>query len=222
MKLTGERPTKTDIRLSLASHSYIYPLGIAKDVLVEPVDFVILDIKENEKRPFILGIPFLIMAKVAIKFDKGTITLRSGNSKISFYRIPDSLCMIEKGFMRYVDTKPNKDQLRHCIEKGPYILIELVTPAVLVDGDNQGQPQQVREETYIKTTPENKKLIDAKAEAIHMILNGIEDNIYSTVDPCSSAKEMWEAIERLQLKRHFPDSKIDQKLKLFAQPHDRE
>ncbi|GJZ65019.1 hypothetical protein Tco_0621715 [Tanacetum coccineum] len=35
MKLIDERPTKTDIRLSLASHSYIYPLGIVEDVLVE-------------------------------------------------------------------------------------------------------------------------------------------------------------------------------------------
>ncbi|GJR73884.1 hypothetical protein Tco_0086249 [Tanacetum coccineum] len=32
---TDEMPTKTDIRLSLASHSYIYPLGIIEDVLVE-------------------------------------------------------------------------------------------------------------------------------------------------------------------------------------------
>ncbi|GKE87462.1 MAK10-like protein [Tanacetum coccineum] len=59
MKLTDERPAETDIRLSLASHSYIYPLGIAEDILVDvdehvyPVDFVILDIKENEKRPLI-------------------------------------------------------------------------------------------------------------------------------------------------------------------------
>ncbi|GJU15886.1 MAK10-like protein [Tanacetum coccineum] len=96
-------PAETDIRLSLASHSYIYPLGIAEDVLVEvaehvyPVDFVILDIKENEKRPFILGTPFLTTAKAAIKFDKGTITLRSGKSKISFHRIPDSPCITEKG-----------------------------------------------------------------------------------------------------------------------------
>ncbi|GKE05826.1 hypothetical protein Tco_1397844 [Tanacetum coccineum] len=35
MKLTDERPAKTGIRLSLSSHSYIYPLGIAEDVLVE-------------------------------------------------------------------------------------------------------------------------------------------------------------------------------------------
>ncbi|GKE06407.1 zinc finger, CCHC-type containing protein [Tanacetum coccineum] len=101
MKLTDERPAETDIRLSLASHSYTYPLGIAEDILVEvaehvyPVDFVILDIKEDKKRPFILGTPFLTTAKAVIKFDKGTITLRSGKSKISFYRIPESLCKIE-------------------------------------------------------------------------------------------------------------------------------
>ncbi|GJT09372.1 ribonuclease H-like domain-containing protein [Tanacetum coccineum] len=89
MKLTDERPAQTDIRLSLASHSYIYPLGIAEDVLVDvaeyvyPIDFVILDIKENEKRPFILGTPFLTTTKASIKFDKGTITLRSGKSKAS-------------------------------------------------------------------------------------------------------------------------------------------
>ncbi|GKE30965.1 MAK10-like protein [Tanacetum coccineum] len=103
MKLTDERPAETDIRLSLVSHSYIYPLGIAEDILVEvaehvyPIDFIILDIKENEKRPFISGTPFLTTAKAVIKFDKGTITLRSGKSKISFHRIPESLCKDEKG-----------------------------------------------------------------------------------------------------------------------------
>ncbi|GJW91312.1 MAK10-like protein [Tanacetum coccineum] len=103
MKLTNERPTKTEIRLSLASHSYIYPLGIAEDVLVEiaehvyPMDFVILDIKEDEKSPFILGTPFLTTAKAMIKFDKGTITLRFGKNKISFHRIPESPGTIERG-----------------------------------------------------------------------------------------------------------------------------
>ncbi|GJX24250.1 zinc finger, CCHC-type containing protein, partial [Tanacetum coccineum] len=87
IRLTDERPAETDIKLSLASHSYIYPLGIVEDVLVEVaehiflVDFVILDDKENEKRPFILGTSFLTMAKATIKFDTGTITLRSGKSK---------------------------------------------------------------------------------------------------------------------------------------------
>ncbi|GJT98500.1 MAK10-like protein [Tanacetum coccineum] len=49
------------------------------------------DIREDEKRPFILGTPFLATAKAVIKFDKGTITLKYGKSKISFHRIPKSL-----------------------------------------------------------------------------------------------------------------------------------
>ncbi|GJU65596.1 ribonuclease H-like domain-containing protein [Tanacetum coccineum] len=108
-KLTDERPAETDIRLSLASHSYIYPLGITEDVLVDvvgyvyPMDFVILDIKENKKRPFILETPFLTTAKAVIKFDKGTITLRSGKSKISFHRIPEPHYRVEKGIKNDIE-----------------------------------------------------------------------------------------------------------------------
>ncbi|GJS55608.1 MAK10-like protein [Tanacetum coccineum] len=109
MKLTNKRHVETDIRLSLASHSYIYLLGITKDVLVDvaryvyPVDFVILDIWKDEKRPFILGTPFLTTAKAVIKFDKGTITLRSRKNKISFHRIPESLCKVEKGIKNDIE-----------------------------------------------------------------------------------------------------------------------
>ncbi|GKC65301.1 MAK10-like protein, partial [Tanacetum coccineum] len=82
-RLTNKKLVGTDIRLSLASHSYIYPLGIAEDVLIDIVgyvylvDFVILDIEEDKSKPFILGTPFLTTAKTEIRFDKGTITLKS-------------------------------------------------------------------------------------------------------------------------------------------------
>nr|GEV77921.1 hypothetical protein [Tanacetum cinerariifolium] len=39
---------------------------------------------------------------------------------------------------------------------------------------------------------------NAKKEAIHLILTGIGDNIYSTVDACKITQDMWVAIERLQ------------------------
>ncbi|GJY73111.1 MAK10-like protein [Tanacetum coccineum] len=95
-RLTNEKPVGTNIRLSIASHSYIFPLGIAEDVLVEIagyvylVDFMILDVKEDKKKPFILGTPFLTIAKAEIMFDKGTITLESGKNKINFFKIPES------------------------------------------------------------------------------------------------------------------------------------
>nr|GEX79351.1 hypothetical protein [Tanacetum cinerariifolium] len=83
-RLTDKEPVGIDVRLSLASQSYIYSLGIAKDVLIDiaasvyPVDFMILDIKKDKNKPFILRTPFLIMAKAMIIFEKGTITLKSG------------------------------------------------------------------------------------------------------------------------------------------------
>ncbi|GKA15990.1 hypothetical protein Tco_0695737 [Tanacetum coccineum] len=56
----------------------------------------------------------------------------------------------------------------------------------------------VEQETYANTILEKRRLIDAKAEAIHMILNGIGNDMYSTVDAFSNAWEMWLAIECLQ------------------------
>nr|GEW39104.1 hypothetical protein [Tanacetum cinerariifolium] len=47
-------------------------------------------------------------------------------------------------------------------------------------------------------SPENKAHFKSEKEAIHLILTGIGDEIYSIVDACKIAHEMWEAIERLQ------------------------
>ncbi|GJX70227.1 MAK10-like protein [Tanacetum coccineum] len=116
-RLTNKKLVETNIRLSLSSQSHIQPLGIAEDVLVEiagfiyPVDFVILDIKEDKRKPFILGTTFLKMAKAEIRFDKGTITLKFGKSKTNFCKILEFLCKFEE------------------IEKDEF---DLVTPASII------------------------------------------------------------------------------------------
>nr|GFC50982.1 reverse transcriptase domain-containing protein [Tanacetum cinerariifolium] len=108
-KMNQSKELRGKKQLSLAIHSYIYPLGIAEDVLVDvagyvyPVDFVILVIGEENKRPFILGTPFLTMSKAMIKFDKGTINLIFRKSKISFHRIPESLGKVEKGINNNIE-----------------------------------------------------------------------------------------------------------------------
>ncbi|GJW52919.1 hypothetical protein Tco_0097004 [Tanacetum coccineum] len=67
-------------------------------------------------------------------------------------------------FMRYVDTKPNNEALRKCI------LQEVEEQTVL--------------ETFSNISPENKAHYDEENEATHLILTGIRDDIYSTVDAC--------------------------------------
>ncbi|GJZ15099.1 hypothetical protein Tco_0550776 [Tanacetum coccineum] len=39
---------------------------------------------------------------------------------------------------------------------------------------------------------------ESEKEAIHLLLTGIGDELYSTVDACKTTREMWIAIERLQ------------------------
>nr|GEW04509.1 hypothetical protein [Tanacetum cinerariifolium] len=79
---------------------------------------------------------------------------------------------------------------------GPYEMNLIQLPNTPSDNDNPGQPNEIVKETYGDTTPHNQKLIDAKAEAVHMILNGIGNDIYSTMDACLNAKEMCIDIER--------------------------
>nr|GFD34747.1 hypothetical protein [Tanacetum cinerariifolium] len=45
---------------------------------------------------------------------------------------------------------------------------------------------------------ENKAHFESEKEAIHLLLTGTRDEIYSTVDARKTAHEMWKAIERLQ------------------------
>ncbi|GKE92314.1 hypothetical protein Tco_1573409, partial [Tanacetum coccineum] len=50
----------------------------------------------------------------------------------------------------------------------------------------------------IVPSAENKEHFMSEKEAIFLLLTGIGDDIYSTVDACKTANEMWIAIERLQ------------------------
>nr|GEX57248.1 hypothetical protein [Tanacetum cinerariifolium] len=103
-RLTSKKLIGTDIRLSLASHSYIYPLGIAEDVLVDIAGYVYpVDIEEDKNKPFILGTPLLTTTKAEIRFDMGTITLKSGKNKINFFKIPEFPCKVKKNIKEDID-----------------------------------------------------------------------------------------------------------------------
>ncbi|GKD08434.1 hypothetical protein Tco_1188119 [Tanacetum coccineum] len=77
-------------------------------------------------------------------------------------------------FLRYINTRPNGDSLRKCILEGPYTPSTVIIPAVPATKNSLAVPERT------------------------IILIGIGDEIYSTVDACKTAHEMWEAVERLQ------------------------
>ncbi|GJW27000.1 reverse transcriptase domain-containing protein [Tanacetum coccineum] len=75
----------------LADRSFQYPIGIAKNMLVEIgkftflIDFVILERKEDSKVPLILGRPFLHTANVVIRVKQKQLNLGVGTERMIFH-----------------------------------------------------------------------------------------------------------------------------------------
>ncbi|GKD61244.1 DNA-directed DNA polymerase [Tanacetum coccineum] len=82
------KPTKMSIQL--ADRSIKYPIGVCENLLVKvgkfifPVDFVVLEMDEDELVPIILGRPFLATARAVIDVHEGKLSLRVGNETITF------------------------------------------------------------------------------------------------------------------------------------------
>ncbi|XP_058765799.1 uncharacterized protein LOC131639312 [Vicia villosa] len=78
----------TRITLQFADHSMKRPYGIATNVLVKidkfifPVDFVVLEMPEDEEIPLILGRPFLEIGRCMIDIEEGTMTLKVYDEKL--------------------------------------------------------------------------------------------------------------------------------------------
>ena len=66
--------------LQLADKSTTHPHGLAQDVLVKvdkfffPVDFIVIDMEEDEDAPIILGRPFMKTARMMIDVDDGLMS----------------------------------------------------------------------------------------------------------------------------------------------------
>nr|GEZ16671.1 hypothetical protein [Tanacetum cinerariifolium] len=84
------------------------------------------------------------------------------------------------------------------------ILLEPTSTKLLVEKpilDAEGNPTTATEkvfETYQNVKQEIRDQLNAEAEAVQIILTGIDNDSYSTVDACLNAYEMWKAIERLK------------------------
>nr|GFA62260.1 hypothetical protein [Tanacetum cinerariifolium] len=90
-------------------------------------------------------------------------------------------------FLRYVDTRPNGETLRKCILSGPYKPTAILVNVVEATDNSLAGPEHTTLETPSNMSPKNKAHFLAEKEAIHLILTGIGDDIYSTVDAFQTA-----------------------------------
>ncbi|GJY46826.1 reverse transcriptase domain-containing protein [Tanacetum coccineum] len=88
LSLKTLKPTKMSVRL--VDRSFQYPVGIAKNMLVEvgkftfPADFTILEMEEDSKVPLILGRPFLHTVDAVIRVKQKQLNLGVGTEQIIF------------------------------------------------------------------------------------------------------------------------------------------
>ncbi|KAL4342292.1 hypothetical protein GQ457_08G035120 [Hibiscus cannabinus] len=79
----------TTVMLQLADRSYIQPEGKIEDILVRvdkfifPADFIVLDCEADEHAPIILGRPFLATGRMLIDCEKGELTIRVNDQKVT-------------------------------------------------------------------------------------------------------------------------------------------
>ena len=81
------KPTK--MTLKLADQVTKYPYGVVEDVLVKvdkftfPVDFVVMEMKEDKEVPLILGRPFMKTARIIVDVDKGELQVRTQDEEVT-------------------------------------------------------------------------------------------------------------------------------------------
>ena len=82
--------TPTTMTLQMADRTLAHPEGILEDVLIKvgkfvfPVDFVVINIKEDKQVPLLLGRPFLATEAALIDVKKGELTLRVEDETVHF------------------------------------------------------------------------------------------------------------------------------------------
>ncbi|GKB33137.1 hypothetical protein Tco_0872538 [Tanacetum coccineum] len=84
---------------------------------------------------------------------------------------------------RYIDTKPNNELIHYCLQNPPYKF------KWTEKTDSSETTIKGYMENYKNVPQDIRNQLDAKAEAIQIILTGIDNDIYSTVDACPNACE---------------------------------
>ncbi|GJU83194.1 hypothetical protein Tco_1285559 [Tanacetum coccineum] len=110
---------------------------------------------------------------------------------------PGNYVQWKSRIMRYIDTKPNNELIHYCLQNPPYKFKWTEKTVLVAEGSSKTTIEGYME-NYKNVSQVIRDQLNAKAEAVQIILTRIDNDIYSTVDACLNACEMWKAIERLK------------------------
>nr|GEX96127.1 integrase, catalytic region, zinc finger, CCHC-type, peptidase aspartic, catalytic [Tanacetum cinerariifolium] len=78
----------------------------------------------------------------------------------------------------------------------PWNLLEAHDMGISISEGSPDTRTESQMETYKTVSQDIRDQLNAEAEAVQIILTGIDNDIYSTVDACPDACEMWKSIKR--------------------------
>ncbi|GJR74315.1 hypothetical protein Tco_0086680 [Tanacetum coccineum] len=111
--------------------------------------------------------------------------------------VPGNYVQWKSRIKRYINTKPNNELIHYCLQSPTYKFKWAERTIPVVEGSSETTTEGYME-NYKNVSQDIRNQLDAEAEAIQIILTGIDNDIYSTIDACPNACEMWKAIERLK------------------------
>ncbi|GJS91490.1 DNA-directed DNA polymerase [Tanacetum coccineum] len=120
------KPTKMSIQL--ADRSIKYPVEVCENLLVKvikfifPVNFVVLEMDEDELVLIILGRPFLATARVVIDVHDGKLSLRVRSETITF------------NIRKHLKSKHSQDDYLYCVDHTVKLVQEQWVDTVNDDG----------------------------------------------------------------------------------------
>ncbi|XP_021759586.1 uncharacterized protein LOC110724475 [Chenopodium quinoa] len=116
-KLGLQKLKPSPISLQMADRTAKLPKGVVEDVLVKigklvfPVDFVVMDMKEDHKIPIIFGRPFLATSQALIVVPKRQVTIRAQDKQVVFKLFNEHNFIFDGGtFLRIDTTNPLVDK----------------------------------------------------------------------------------------------------------------
>ncbi|GJU40536.1 DNA-directed DNA polymerase [Tanacetum coccineum] len=139
--------------IQLADRSIKYPIGVCENLLVKVnkfiflVDFVVLEMDEDELVPIILGRPFLATARAVIDVHEGKLSLKVRNETITF------------NIRKSMKSKHSCDNYLYCADHTAKIVREQWVDTVDHDGkwteaDEEGDSNEVQVVSfYLRAEP---------------------------------------------------------------------
>nr|GEZ80212.1 hypothetical protein [Tanacetum cinerariifolium] len=120
---------------------------------------------------------------------------------------PSNYVQWKSRIKRYIDTKPNHELIHYCLKNPPCKFTWADKQVPIFEGSHVTTTETYME-TYKNVSQDIRNQLNAEAEAVQIILTGIDNDIYSTVDACLNAQADWrddtdDELEDQELETHY-------------------